>query len=49
MAYLYGEIESDVTIYMRAPQGVHLESAYVYRLKKILYGLKQVEGFGINL
>jgi len=41
MAYLYGEIESDVTIYMRAPQGVNLESGYVYRLKKSLYGLKQ--------
>ena len=25
MAYLYGEIESDVTIYMRASQGVQLE------------------------
>ncbi len=33
MAYLYGEIESDVTIYMRAQKGVHLESGYVYRLK----------------
>ena len=41
MAYLYGEIESDVTIYMREPQGVNLESGYVYRLKKSLYGLKQ--------
>jgi len=41
MAYLYGDIEPDVTIFMRAPDGIKLPGGSVYRLKKSLYGLKQ--------
>jgi hypothetical protein len=41
MAYLYGEIEPGVTIYMQAPKGTNLGEGYVYKLKKSLYGLKQ--------
>ena len=41
MAYLYGDIEPGVTIFMRPPQGVNLLGRFAYRLKKSLYGLKQ--------
>ena len=41
MAYLYGEIEPGLTIYMQAPKGTSLGEGYVYKLKKRLYGLKQ--------
>ena len=41
MAYLYGDIEPEVTIFMKPPQGVQLPGRCVYRLKKSLYGLKQ--------
>ena len=41
MAYLYGEIEPGLTIYMQAPKGTSLGEGYVYKLKKSLYGLKQ--------
>ena len=40
MAYLYGDIERDVTIFMRAPDGIKLPGNPVYRLRKSLYGLK---------
>ena len=41
MAYLYGDIEPGVVIYMRPPQGIKLSGNYAYRLKKSLYGLKR--------
>jgi len=41
MAYLYGDIEPGVTIFMRPPQGINLPGSFAYRLKKSLYGLKQ--------
>ena len=33
-AYLYGDIEPDVTIFMRAPDGIKLPGRCAYRLKK---------------
>jgi hypothetical protein len=41
MAYLYGDIDPGITIFMRPPQGISLPGKSVYRLKKSLYGLKQ--------
>ena len=41
MAYLYGDIEPDVTIFMKPPDGIQLPGKHIYRLKKSLYGLKQ--------
>ena len=33
MAYLYGEIDPGITIFMRPPQGVNLPGRFAYRLK----------------
>ena len=34
MAYLYGDIEPGVVIFIRPPQGIKLSGSYAYRLKK---------------
>ncbi|THH00660.1 hypothetical protein EW145_g7048 [Phellinidium pouzarii] len=44
LAYLYGELEDDETIFMRPPQHYELDGiqpGQVLRLRKALYGLKQ--------
>ena len=41
MAYLYGDIEPGVVIFMTPPQRIKLSGSFAYRLKKSLYGLIQ--------